>query len=103
VTQGVRAGRRPANGGRHVRTEPYRGRHRKDRGPIGPGAAAGVAVTIACAALLVCLPQPSWAGRATATAAAAHVTTAAHVTASSQATGRAVPGLLRLIRAFRLR
>jgi hypothetical protein len=69
-----------------------------------------VAVTIACAALFVYLPQPVWAGRATAaaTATAAHVTAAmndtaaAHDTAARQATGRGLPGLLRLIRAFRL-
>jgi hypothetical protein len=66
VTQGVRIGRGPANGGRHARTEPYRGRHRKARGPIGLGTRIGVAVTIACAALVAFLPQPSWAGRAAA-------------------------------------
>jgi hypothetical protein len=57
VAQGVRAGRGLANGGRHARTERYRGRHRKARGQIGLGAGIRVAVTIACAALFVCLPQ----------------------------------------------
>ncbi len=93
MTQGVRAGRGLANGGRHVRTERYRGRHRKDGPQIGLGTAAGVAVTVACAALFVCLPQPSWAGRTNASAA----TIAAHVTATSQATVRSLPGPLRAI------
>jgi len=98
VTQGARAGRVLANGGRHVRTERYRGRHRKDGPQIGLGTAAGVAVTVACAALFVCLPQPSWAGRTSASAA----TIAAHVTAASQATVRSLPGPLRAFRRSRL-
>jgi hypothetical protein len=59
VAQGVRAGGVLANGGRHARTERYRGRRRKDRAQIRLGTGVRVAVTVACAALLVCLPQPS--------------------------------------------
>jgi hypothetical protein len=55
VSQGVRAGRRLANGGRHARTERYRGRHRKAGGQmLGTGIRVAV---IACAALFVCLPH----------------------------------------------
>jgi hypothetical protein len=84
VTQGVRAGRRLANGGRHARTERYRGRHRKAGGQIGFGTGIRVAVTIACAALFVCLPQPSWASRAGAGAAPA--------TAAGRVTVQSLPG-----------
>jgi hypothetical protein len=88
VAQGVRAGRGVANEGRHARTERYRGRHRKARGQIGLGTGIRVAVTIACAALFVCLPQPSWASRAgTATG-----TGAVHATAASRVTVQSLPG-----------
>ena len=59
MSQGVRAGRAPANGGRHARTERYRGRHLKAGRQIRLGTGVRVAATVACAALFVCLPQPS--------------------------------------------
>jgi hypothetical protein len=62
-----------------------------------------VAATVACAALFVCLPQPSWANRASAgtgTGASAGTGTA-HAT-TSQVTVRSLPGRLRLICATRL-
>ena len=83
------------NGGRHARTERYRGRHRKAGTQIGLGTGARVAVTVACAALFVCLPQPSLASRASAGTAAAHATT-------SRVTVRSLPGRLRLLFATRL-
>jgi hypothetical protein len=95
VAQGVRAGRVPANGGRHARTERYRGRHRKAGGQIGLGTGVKVTVTVACAALFVCLPQTSWGNRASAGTVAAHATT-------SQVTVRSLPGRLRLLCATRL-
>jgi hypothetical protein len=88
VAQGVRAGQGLANGGRHGRTERYRGRHRKAGGQIGLGTGIRVAVTIACAALFVCLPQPSWASRAGTGAGAG----AAHATAASRVTVQSLPG-----------
>ena len=96
MAQGVRAGRGPANGGRHGRTERYRGRHRKAGGRIRLGTGIRVAVTIACAALFVCLPQPSWANRASAGTVAARAATA------SQVTVRSLPGRLGLLCAARL-
>jgi hypothetical protein len=66
-----------------------------------------VAATVACAALFVCLPQPSWANRASAgtgTGASAGTGTGtgtAHAT-TSQVTVRSLPGRLRLICATRL-
>ena len=95
MAQGVRAGRVLANGGRHARTERYRGRHRKAGAQVGLGTGVRVAVTVACAALFVCLPQPSWANRASAGTVAAHTTT-------SQVTVRSLPGRLRLRCATRL-
>jgi hypothetical protein len=59
VAQGVRVGGMPANGGRHVKTERYRGRHCQAGAHIRLGTGFRVAVTVACAALFVCLPQPS--------------------------------------------
>jgi hypothetical protein len=55
-----------------------------------------VAVTVACAALFVCLPQSSWANRASAGTVAAHAATA------SQVTVRSLPGRLGLLCATRL-
>jgi len=95
VAQGVRAGRVLANGGRHARTERYRGRHRKAGAQFGLGTGVRVTVTVACAALFVCLPQPSWANRASAGTVAAHATT-------SQVTVRSLPGRLRLLCPTRL-
>ena len=95
MAQGVQAGRGPANGGRHARAERYRGRHRRAGAGIGFGTGVRVAATVACAALFVCLPQPSWADRASAGTVAAHTTT-------SQVTVRSLPGRLRLICATRL-
>jgi hypothetical protein len=95
VAQGVRASRVLANGGRHARTERYRGRHRKAGAQVGLGTGVRVAVTVTCAALFVCLPQPSWANRASAGTVAAHTTT-------SQVTVRSLPGRLRLLCATRL-
>jgi hypothetical protein len=88
-----------ANGGRHARTERYRGRHRKAGAQIGFGTGVRVAATVACAALFVCLPQPSWASRADANASAG--TAAAHA-ATSRVTVRSLPGRLRLLFATRL-
>jgi len=96
VAQGVRAGRAPANGGRHARTERYRGRHRKAGPRIRLGTGVRVAATVACAALFVCLPQPSWAARTGTGTVAAHVSTAGQVTVQS------LPGPLRLISSTRL-
>jgi hypothetical protein len=55
-----------------------------------------VAVTVACAALFVCLPQPSWAARTGTGTVAAHVSTAGQVTVKS------LPGPSRLICSTRL-
>ena len=98
MAQGVRAGGAPANGGRHARTERYRGRHRKARAKIGLGTGIRVAVTVACAALFVCLPQPSWADRT----GAGTGMSAAHATAASQVTVKSLPGPFRLICSTRL-
>jgi len=95
VTQGVRAGRVLANGGRHVRTERYRGRHRRAGARIGLGTGVRAAVTVACAALFVCLPQPSWANHASASTVAAHA-------ATSRVTVRSLPSRLRLLCSNRL-
>jgi hypothetical protein len=96
VAQGVRAGRAPANGGRHARTERYRGRHRKAGHRIRLGTGVRVAVTVVCAALFVCLPQPSWAARTGTGTVAAHASTVGQVTVKS------LPGPLRLICSTRL-
>ena len=96
MAQGVQAGRGPANEGRHARTERYRGRHRKAGPRIGFGTGVRVAATVACAALFVCLPQPSWANRASAG------TVAAHVRAAGQVAVKSLPGPLRLICSTRL-
>jgi hypothetical protein len=84
VVQGVRAGGVLANGGRHAKTERYRGRHRKAGPHISRGTGIRVAVTVACAALIVCLPQPSWADRTGAVAA--------HSTAAAQVMVKSLPG-----------
>jgi hypothetical protein len=104
VVQGVRAGGVLANGGRHVKTERYRGRHRKASAHIsrGTGVRVAVTVTVACAALFICLPQPSWADRTGAVAAAAHSTAAARVTATAQVMVKSLPGPFRLICSTRL-
>jgi hypothetical protein len=94
VVQGVRAGGVLANGGRHAKTERYRGRHRKDSARISRGTGVRVAVTVACAALFVCLPQPSWASRTGAVAT--------HSTAAAQVTVKSLPGPFRLICSTRL-
>jgi hypothetical protein len=94
VVQGVRAGRVLANGGRHAKTERYRGRHRKASAHISRGTGIRVAVTVACAALFVCLPQPSWADRTGAVAA--------HSTAAAQVMVKSLPGPFRLICSTRL-
>ena len=94
MAQEVRAGRAPANGGRHARTERYRGRHRKAGPRIRLGTGVRVAVTVACAALFVCLPQSSWAARTG--------TVAAHVSTAGQVTVKSLPGPLRLICSTRL-
>ena len=88
MTQGVRAGRVLGNGGRHARTERYRGRHRKAGGQIGLGTGVRVAAVVACAALFVCLPQPSWADRAGMGAGAAHATAQSLVTAQNPMTAQ---------------
>ncbi len=96
MAQGVRAGQALANGGRHARTERYRGRHRKAGPRIRLGTGVRAAVTVACAALFVCLPQPSWAARTGTGTVAAHASTAGQVTVQS------LPGPLRLICSTRL-
>jgi hypothetical protein len=96
VVQGVRAGRVPAIGGRHARPGRYRGRHRKAGPQIRLGTGIRVAVTVACAALFVCLPQPSWAARTGAGTVAAHVSAASRVTVTS------LPDPVRLICSTRL-
>jgi len=103
VVQGVWVGRVLANGGRHARTEPYRGRHRKPGAHLGLGTGTKIAVTLACAALFVCLPQPSWADHAGTVAArtTAVRTTAVRTTTLRQAAAR-VPGAVRLIWSARL-
>jgi hypothetical protein len=62
--------------GRHAVRERYRGRHRKPSSQLKLGSGVRLAFTAACAALLVCLPQPSWADRTgtvhARTAAAGH-------------------------------
>ena len=90
MTQGVRAGRVLGNGGRHARTERYRGRHRKAGGQIGLGTGVRVAAVVACAALFVCLPQPSWADRAGMGAGAAHATAQSLVTAQNPMTAQSL-------------
>jgi hypothetical protein len=94
VVQGVRAGGVLANGGRHAKTERYRGRHRKASARISRGTGIRVAVAVACAALFVCLPQPSWADRTGAVAA--------HSTASAQVMVKSLPGPFGLICSTRL-
>jgi hypothetical protein len=86
-----------ANGGRHAKTERYRGRHRKASAHISRGAGIRVAatVTVACAALIVCLPQPSWAGRTGAVAA--HSTAAAQLKEAGQVLVKSLPGPFRLM------
>jgi hypothetical protein len=93
VVQGARAGGVLANGGRHAKTERYRGRHRKAGARISRGTGIRVAVTVACAALFVCLPQPSWADRTGAVA---------HSTASAQVMVKSLPGPFGLICSTRL-
>jgi hypothetical protein len=83
VAQGVQVGGVRTSGGRHATRVRYRGRHRK---PIPRGrlrAGVRLAVTTACAALLVCIPQPSWADRTGALAA--------HSAAASQAIVQSLP------------
>ena len=96
MVQGVRAGGMLANGGRHAKTERYRGRHRKPGPHIsrGTGIRVAVTVTVACAALIVCLPQPSWADRTGAAAARS--------TAAAQVMVKSLPGPFRLICSTRL-
>jgi hypothetical protein len=81
--QEVQVGGVRTNGGRHATHERYRGRHRKPRAPGRRRVGIRLAVTLACAALVVCLPQPSWADRT--------ATTAAHPTVTSQATVQSLP------------
>jgi hypothetical protein len=95
MVQGVRAGGVPANGGRHAKTERYRGRHRKASARISRGTGVRVVVTVACAALFVCLPQPSWADRTGAVAA--HSTAGGQVKAAGQVMIKSLPGPFRLI------
>jgi hypothetical protein len=71
------------SGGRHASHIRYRGRHRKPRAQGRPQAGVRLAFTAACAALLVCLPQPSWADRTGAVPA--------HSAAASQAMVNSLP------------
>ena len=61
---------------------------------IGLGTGVGVAAAIGCAALFVCLPQPSWAARTG--------TGTAQVSTAGQVTVQSLPGPLRLICSTRL-
>jgi hypothetical protein len=83
VAQEVQVSGAKASGGRHATHERYRGRHRKPRAPGRRRVGIRLAVTLACAALVVCLPQPSWADRT--------ATTAAHPTVTSQAIVNSLP------------
>ena len=71
------------SGGRHAAHGRYRGRHRRPSRPGRLQAGVRLAVTAGCAALLVCLPQPSWASRAGSAAA--------HSAAASQAIVKNLP------------
>lgn len=73
--------------GRHAADARYRGRHRLPGRPGRLQAGVRLAFTAGCAALLVCLPQPSWASRAG--------TAAAHSAAASQAIVRNLPNPFR--------
>jgi len=83
VGQGVQVNGVRLNGGRHATQERYRGRHRKSRAPGRRRVGIRLAVTLACAALVVCLPQPSWADRTGALPA--------HSAAASQAVVQSLP------------
>jgi hypothetical protein len=72
-----------ASGGRHATRVRYRGRHRRPRAQGRTQAGVRLAFTAACAALLVCLPQPSWADRAG--------TAPSRSTAASQAMVKSLP------------
>ena len=71
------------SGGRHATHGRYRGRHRRPNRQGRLQAGVRLAFTAGCAALLVCLPQPSWAGRIS--------TVAAHSAAASQAIVKSLP------------
>jgi X-X-X-Leu-X-X-Gly heptad repeat protein len=94
---GVRASGVRASGGRHATNERYRGRHRKPRAQGRRRGVIRLGVTAAVAALLVCLPQPSWADRsgnhATRSAGAGQVSAGAgQVSAGAgQVTVRSLP------------
>ena len=92
-----------SGGGRHVTSERYRGRHRRPRSQRRLRTGVRLAVTAACAALLVCLPQPSWAGGTDtgATAGAGAARSAANeavpnqaVAVANQATVQSLPHLV---------
>jgi hypothetical protein len=87
---GGRANGVRASGGRHATNERYRGRHRKPRAQGRRRGVIRLGVTAAVAALLVCLPQPSWADRsgnhATRSAGAGQVSAGA-----GQVTVRSLP------------
>ena len=79
-----------ASGGRHATNERYRGRHRKPRARGRRRGGIRLGITAAVAALLVCLPQPSWAdrsGNVTIRSALASQVSAG----ASQATVRSLP------------
>jgi hypothetical protein len=71
------------SGGRHAAQARYRGRHRLPSRPGRLQAGVRLTFTAGCAALLVCLPQPSWASRA--------VTAPAHSATASQAIVKNLP------------
>jgi hypothetical protein len=83
VGQEVRVNGVRPSGGRHATQERYRGRHRKPRTQGRRRVGIRLAVTLACAALVVCLPQPSWADRTGALPA--------HSAAASQAVVKSLP------------
>jgi len=87
VAQGVQVGWLPTSGGRYATGGRYRGRHRKPRAQTRLRTGIRVAVTTACAARLVCLPQPSWADRAG--------TVATHTAVTSHVTVRSLPSPVR--------
>jgi hypothetical protein len=88
VAQDVQVSGVRGSGGRHATHERYRGRHRKPRAQGRRRGVVRLGITAAVAALLVCLPQPSWADRS--------ATANTRSTAASQATVRSLPNPFRV-------
>jgi hypothetical protein len=90
--QGVQVRGVRASGGRHATRDRYRGRHRKPNPRVRLRAGVRLAVTATCAALLVCLPQPSWADRTS--------TRPARTLATGQAIVKSLPVPLRIVKSL---